>query len=84
MRVNVIRMRLSEPLPRSASRPRADHHPHLPGHRCRAVAHLPCYRVGIPVRRVPEVIRVLTGVAATQGGITQDALCRLASPVGDA
>ena len=40
--------------------------------------------VGIPVRRVPAVLRALTGVELSQGAITQDALPRAKGAVGDA
>ena len=42
------------------------------------------YGVGIPVRRVPAVLRVLTGVELSQSAITQDALRRAMGAVGDA
>ena len=42
------------------------------------------YGVGIPVRRVPVVLRALTGVELSQGAITQDALRRAQGAVGDA
>jgi len=47
-----------------------------------AAAHTLHYAVGIPVRRVPAVLRELTGVSVTQSAITQDALRRTAGPVG--
>lgn len=49
-----------------------------------AVAHTLHYAVGIPVRKVPAVLRELTGVSLTQSAITQDALRRAAGPVGAA
>ena len=39
-----------------------------------AAAHMLHYGVGIPVRRVPAVLRALTGVELSQSAITQDAL----------
>ena len=41
-----------------------------------AAAHVLHYGVGIPVRRVPSVLRALTGVELSQSAITQDALRR--------
>ena len=42
------------------------------------------YGAGIPVRRVPKVLKVLTGVKVTQSAITQDAMRRAQGPVGSA
>ena len=47
---------------------------HRMGRRVMAAAHVLHYGVGIPVRRVPVVLRALTGVELSQGAITQDAL----------
>ena len=49
-----------------------------------AAAHVLHYGVGIPVRRVPVVLRALTGMELSQGAITQDALRRARGAVGDA
>lgn len=49
-----------------------------------AAAHMLHYGVGIPVRRVPSVLRALTGVELSQSAITQDALRRARGAVGDA
>ena len=54
------------------------------GRRVMAAAHVLHYGVGIPVRRVPVVLRALTGVGLSQGAITQDALRRAQGAVGDA
>ncbi len=54
------------------------------GRRVMAAAHVLHYGVGIPVRRVPVVLRALTGVELSQGAITQDALRRAQGAVGDA
>ena len=54
------------------------------GRRVMAAAHVLHYGVGIPVRRVPVVLRALTGVELSQGAITQDALRRARGAVGDA
>ena len=48
-----------------------------------AAAHVLHYGVGIPVRRVPTVLRALTGVELSQSAITQDALRRARGAVGD-
>jgi transposase len=40
------------------------------------------YSMGIPVRKVPAVLAILTGVRLTQGALTQDALRRAAGAVG--
>ena len=57
---------------------------HRMGRRVMAAAHVLHYGVGIPVRRVPSVLRALTGVELSQGAITQDALRRAQGAVGDA
>ena len=55
---------------------------HRVGERAMAAAHGLHYGVGIPVRKVPVVLEVLTGVTLTQGAITQDAMRRAADTVG--
>src|SRR5262249_12012453 len=55
---------------------------HRLGPRLRAAAHALHYGVGIPVRKVPAVLRVLTGVQVTQGALTQDALRPAHAPGG--
>ena len=57
---------------------------HRVGRRVMAAAHVLHYGVGVPVRRVPAVLRALTGVELSQGAITQDALRRAKGAVGDA
>jgi hypothetical protein len=47
-----------------------------------AAAHALHYVVGIPVRRVPGVLRELTGLTITQSALTQDALRRAKGTVG--
>ena len=56
---------------------------HRVGRRVMAAAHVLHYGVGIPVRRVPSVLRGLTGVELSQSAITQDALRRARGAVGD-
>ena len=57
---------------------------HRVGPRAMAAAQALHYQVGIPVRKVPLVLDLLTGTALTQGAITQDALRRARGPVGAA
>lgn len=57
---------------------------HRVGPRAMAAAHALHYQVGIPVRKVPLVLALLTGMELTQGAITQDALRRAKGPVGAA
>ena len=57
---------------------------HRVGRRVMAAAHMLHYGVGLPVRRVPVVLRALTGVELSQSAITQDALRRARGAVGDA
>jgi transposase len=57
---------------------------HRLGPRLMAAAHHLHYGLGVPVRKLPAVLKLLTGVTATQGAITQDALRRAAGAVGTA
>jgi transposase len=57
---------------------------HRLGPRTMAAAHVLHYQMGIPVRKVPAVLDLLTGTGLTQGAITQDALRRARGPVGAA
>lgn len=57
---------------------------HRVGERLLALAHTLHYGVGVPVRRVPEVLSLLFGKVLTQGAITQDALRRAHGRVGAA
>ena len=52
------------------------------GPRVMAAAHALHDGLGIPVRKVPTVLRLLTGVQLTQGVLTQEALRRAAGVVG--
>ena len=56
---------------------------HRMGRRVMAAAHMLHYGVSIPVRRVPVVLRALTGVELSQSAITQDARRRARGAVGD-
>jgi hypothetical protein len=49
-----------------------------------AAAHSLHYQIGIPVRKVPAVLEVLTGLQLTQGAIAQDALRRAKGTMGAA
>ena len=80
---------------RSCGRPVRGRHPdvapaqygasaHRVGRRVMAAAHVLHYSVGVPVRKVPAVLRALTGVELSQGAITQDALRRANGAVGEA
>ena len=55
---------------------------HRLGPRLWAAAHHLHYGLGVPVRKRPEVIAMLTGVAVTQGAITRDALKQAAGAIG--
>ena len=55
---------------------------HRMGLRIMAAAHATHYGLGVPVRKVPAVLRLYTGVQLTQSAITQDALRRVSGPIG--
>jgi len=57
---------------------------HRLGPRVKAVAHGLHYGHGVPVRRLPAILREMTGIELTQSAITQDALKQAAGPVGRA
>ena len=57
---------------------------HRVGRRVMAAAHVLHLGVGVPVRKVPAVLRALTGVEVSQGAISQDALRRATGAVGEA
>ena len=57
---------------------------HRLGERVKAAAHVLHYGVGIPVRRVPDVLEALTEARVTQGAISRDAVRRTAGAVGAA
>ena len=54
------------------------------GKRVMAIAHPLHYGLGLTQRKVPAVLRTLTGVKISQSAITQDALRRARGEVGDA
>jgi len=55
---------------------------HRVGDRVMASAHVLHYGIGVPLRRVPAVLRELTGMQVTQSALTQDAQRRAAGSVG--
>ena len=57
---------------------------HRVGKRVMAIAHLLHYGLGLTQRKVPAVLRTLTGVKISQSAITQDALRRARGEVGNA
>ncbi len=57
---------------------------HRLGPRLKARAHWLHYGVGVPVRRVPAILKQFCGLTVTQSALTQDALRRVAGRVGNA
>jgi len=55
---------------------------HRIGPRAMAAAHATHYGLGVPVRKVPAVLRLYSGMQLTQSAITQDASRRVAGPIG--
>ena len=55
---------------------------HRVGPRVMAMAHAMHYGHGVPVRRVPEIVKDWTGIELTQSAITQDAMKRAKGEVG--
>jgi transposase len=55
---------------------------HRVGPRALAAAHATHYGLGVPVRKVPAVLRLYAGVQLTQSAITQDASRRVSGPIG--
>src|ERR1017187_3976923 len=55
---------------------------HRLGLRVMAAAHTIHYGFGVPMRKVPSILRELTGVTVTQSALTQDALRRAEDEVG--
>ena len=85
-RVAVCRCtRCGKPVRGTAPGLAADQHgatAHRVGPGVKAAAHALHYSVGIPVRKVPAVLKELTGVTITPSALTQDALCRAQAEVG--
>jgi transposase len=57
---------------------------HRVGPRVKAAAHTVHYGMGVPVRKLPAILREFTGIAVTQSALTQDALKKLEGVVGKA
>lgn len=55
---------------------------HRVGPGVKAAAHVLHYGAGVPVRKLPMVLKELTGITFTQGAMTQDALRRGEAEVG--
>lgn len=55
---------------------------HRVGPGVKAAAHVLHYGAGVPVRKLPMVLKELTGITLTQGAMTQDALRRGEAEVG--
>jgi transposase len=55
---------------------------HRLGPRVMAAAHATHYGLGVPVRKVPAVLHLYTGIRLTQSALTQDAMRRLSGPIG--
>ena len=57
---------------------------HRVGPRLKTMAHVLHYGHGVPVRRVPAILRETTGVTLTQSAMTRDALKQASGVVGNA
>jgi hypothetical protein len=57
---------------------------HRVGPRVKAAAHAVHYGMGVPVRKLPAILREFTGVEVTQSALTQDALKKSEGVVGNA
>ena len=57
---------------------------HRVGPRVKAAAHTVHYGMGVPVRKLPAILREFTGIEVTQSALTQDALKKSEGVVGDA
>ena len=57
---------------------------HRVGPRVKAAAHTVHYGMGVPVRKLPAILREFTGIEITQSALTQDALKTSEGVVGDA
>jgi len=54
---------------------------HRVGPRAMAAAHVTHYGLGVPVRKVPAVLRLYAGLRQTQSAITRDASRRVSGPI---
>jgi len=57
---------------------------HRLGPRVKAAAHTVHYGMGVPVRKLPAILRELSGIEVTQSALTQDALKKSEGVVGNA
>src|SRR6266478_760075 len=57
---------------------------HRVGPRVKAAAHVVHYGMGVPVRKVPAILRGFAGVEVTQSALTQDALKKSTGVIGNA
>jgi len=57
---------------------------HRVGPRVKAAAHMVHYGMGVPVRKLPAILREFTGIQVTQSALTQDALKKSEGVVGNA
>jgi transposase len=57
---------------------------HRVGPRVKAAAHTMHYGMGVPVRKLPAILREFTGIGVTQSALTQDALTKSEGVVGNA
>jgi hypothetical protein len=57
---------------------------HRVGPRVKAAAHTMHYGMGVPVRKLPAILREFTGIEVTQSALTQDALKKSEGVVGNA
>jgi transposase len=57
---------------------------HRLGPRVKAAAHMVHYGMGVPVRKLPVILRELTGIKVTQSALTQDALKKSEGTAGKA
>ena len=56
---------------------------HRVGPRVKAAAHAVHYGLGVPVRKLPAIVREFTGIQVTQSALTQDALKKAEGVVGN-
>lgn len=57
---------------------------HRVGPRVKAAAHTVHYGMGVPVRKLPAILREFTGIEVTQSALTQDALKKVEGVIGNA
>ena len=57
---------------------------HRVGPRAKAAAHVVHYQMGVPVRKLPGILREFTGIRITQSALTQDALKKATGVIGNA